>query len=223
LGVTSALKFLVMTSHPLPGPVLKTLTTFVQGLDEALQAEAHKVEQAVAVDDAFDRRYVAAVLTRSLICSIAHTLRGDALFVEELPNGGCELWNVDAAIERRFRFRRVTRDQYGLLDVRTSSDSLLAGKAREATLSLFDEPVTLPSETEQWVLAYMLEPATQTLKELSAARIIGFMNDRAPFRLKLGDVTRIALSASLPPAFQGTNDDLELPGEEDDEEGEAAS
>ena len=158
-------------SHALPEPVRDLLTSFVCRLEEGLQADGHKVGLAVANHPAFDARWVESPLVRAVIAATAAPLGGRGLRVEELTNGGVEVYIVHERIERRFRVKRAVRDRDGRLDVRVSSDSLLAVSAqRIATLFDQDEDQdeTEPPTIQRWVLAYLLHPGTRTLLEVSA-------------------------------------------------------
>ena len=213
-------------SHPLPHPVRELLSSFACRLDDGLQAEAHKVAVATAVHPAFQARWVESTVTRALIAAKAAPLGGNGLCVEELGSGGIEVYSTLDGVKRRFRLKRAVRDQHGSLDVRVSSDSLLAVSA-ERQASLFDPEVEPePAATVQrWVLAYILDPSTRTLREISAARIIGFATHHSPFRLALADIMRIPHNLPLPPRFDPKQDEEDLgmdDGQEEEGGGEAA-
>ncbi|MDP9421145.1 MAG: hypothetical protein M3P53_13570 [Actinomycetota bacterium] len=165
---------------------------------------------------AFDVGWIEAGLTRALICSTACLLGGQRFRVHDLGNGGVELVHVYDDVERRFRIRRASRNAYGALRVVVNSESILTGAAREVEATLFDEPVSIPSTHEQWVLAYLLHPGTRTFVEVKAGRVVGLLTDRSPYRLKLADVVDIPFLALPPSNFPGSrDDDLDL-GDEDE-------
>jgi hypothetical protein len=98
----------------------------------------------------------------------------------------------------------------------SNSDSILTGAARETEGTLFDSEVPSPPVThEQWVLAYRLHPGTRTFVEVKAARVVGLLSQRAPYRLKLADLVDIPFSVSPPSNFVGDVDDLDLGDEEE--------
>jgi hypothetical protein len=214
--VTLALKFLGMMSHPLPDPVLDRVKRFVWGLEEGLQAAAHKVGSAIAEHPAFDARWVESPLIRALISSTAQSLAANGVRVESLANGGAEISITHDGIERRLRLKRADLDSYGRLDVRTSSDGILAATARDP--SLFDDPDEVdPERVEQWVLAYLLHPGTRTFRSVSAGRVVGFLTTSPPYRLALADLVVIPHIAPPPLGFPSNQDDLDLGVDEDAE------
>jgi hypothetical protein len=216
-GVTSGLNFFGMESHPLPAPVIKRITRLVCGLEEGLQAQGHLIDRAISINPAFDQGFVESPLHRALIRSIIQSVAGRGMSVEPLGNGGCELLHVHGGIERLFRVKKAQLDADGRLEVRSSTDSLLTQKAQ--VMRLFDvdthEPIEHAGRSEQWILAYLLNPVTRTLKRVIAGRLVDYANDHPPFRLVLGDVEEIPFSAPLPGDFKATDDDLDLPREEE--------
>lgn len=216
-AVTFVLIVFLMLSHPLPEPVLSLLKRFVSGVEEGLQADAHKVGLAVAEHPGFDTNWVESHLIRAVIASLSRAFGGNDLSMEDLANGGVEVTNVHEGVERRFRLRRAKRDARGTLVVTTSSDSILTLTAQDPTL--FDDEDTLsapPPDLEQWVIAYLLHPGTLTFAEVSVARVAGVIGDRSPYRLKLADIVRVPHAVPLPPDFTPDRDDLDLPGEDED-------
>jgi hypothetical protein len=213
---------LVVMSQCLPEPVVKMLMPIARGIDEGLQAESHNVSTAMAVHAAFDQSYVDTDLTRALVCSLVRTSATPGVLIHDLPNGGCEAQIVYEGVERLFRLKRATRDQDGRLVVKASSDSLLTHRAR--ALKLFDDdgqPYEPPSRTEQWVLPYLITPATRTLIEISAALPVGIRNEHPPYRLVLDNIVRISHTAPPPPNFPKTEDDLDLDDKPEEGGGEA--
>jgi hypothetical protein len=220
--VTNRLKVLVVMSQRLPGRVIDLLTKFVCGIEDALQANAHKIDKAVAQHPAFDVRWVESPLVRAVIASSATLLESTVLRVEHLGNGGLDIRVPHDGVDLLFRVKLGHRDKYGALVVTVSSDSILVATAHRLA-TLFDDPDEEPDATsvQRWVLAYELDPATRTLINVSAARVVGVANDRSPFRLSLADIVQIPHAAPLPPSFPGRSDDLDL-GDEGEEGGEEA-
>lgn len=209
-------------SHRLPEPVLGDLHLFAAGVEDRLQADAHKVTVAVGEHPAFNVRWVETDLTRALICDTAGVLGASRFRVEELGNGGVELRHVYGGVERRFRLRRAERNASGFLRVMSNSDSILTGAARETEATLFDtEIVPPPAIHEQWVLAYRLHPGTRTFVEVTAGRVVGLLTKRPPYRLSLADVAEIPFTIAPPSDFPGKGDDLDL-GDEDERGDEQA-
>jgi hypothetical protein len=200
--------------------VFKRLKSLACGLEEGLQEESHKVATAMAVHPAFNQGYVDSPLMRALICNIARSVAGRGISIEVLPNGGCEASIIYKGVERLFRLRKATRDADGRLDVRVSSDSLLTHRAR--AMQLFDdesfEPIEPAEQVEQWVLPYLIDPRTRTLKEVFAALPIDTVNEHAPFRLILQDIVQIPHTTPPPSGFRKDDDDLDLGGEEEGDE-----
>lgn len=98
--------------------------------------------------------------------------------------------------------------------MQASSDSILTNVPMPPTL--WDPPeLEVPTTTEQWVLAYLLDESTRTFLEVTAGRVVGKANDRPPYRLVLDDLVTFALMPPVPPRFPGSEDDLDLGGEED--------
>lgn len=190
----------------------------VVGLEDRLQADAHTVSVAIGEHSAFNVRWIETHLTRALI-SDAATLVGEKRFrTHDLGNGGVELVHLLGGVERRFRLRRGQRDAYGVLQVMSNSDSILTDAARAVDATLFDGDSTPPARYEQWVLAYRLHPVTRTFVEVKAGRVVGFLTQRPPYRLRLADVVNVPFLAPTPPSFPGNRDDLDL-GDEDEDEG----
>jgi hypothetical protein len=202
-------------SHPLPEQVRLGLQYLFCAVEERLQAETHTVGLAIESNpNAFDNGWVESHLSRAVIAQAAFSVDGGALHRKELPNGGVEITSRDNGIERRFRLRRATKDKYGGLIVRTSSDGILGLAASDPTL--FDDPFAVPpSVVEQWVIGYVLNRVTHTFAEVSAARVVGKRGQRPPFRLKLADTIRIPHAAPLPPGFKPDQDDLDFPEEDE--------
>lgn len=213
-----------MESH-LPAEVLSKLQAVVAGLDEGLQASSYKIGQAMEVDHAFDRSYVDSPLLRALVCSIASNLNVNGVRVEQFGNGGCEIRIAHGDTDRWFRLKKASRDKYGHLDVRASSDSFLTRRARSNQLSLLDDDIVRDATThEQWVLPYLLHPITRTFTEFFAALPVGTVNEHAPFRLILDHVVGLGLPNHTPDRFQGSLDDLDLDlGFDFGEEGEGGT
>ena len=207
-----------MMSHELPDPVFSLLQRLISGVEEGLQAEAHKVGSAIAEHPAFDASWVESHLTRAVVSSLAQSRSGKGLRFEGYGNGGAEVVNLHDGIERRFRFRKARRGPRRELVVTVSSDSYLTMKALDP--SLFDDETTRnapPPTLEQWVIAYVLRPGTLTFDEVSAARAVDIEGNSPPFRLKLANITPIPYDAPPPPDFKPSVDDLDL-GEEDKRE-----
>lgn len=205
-------------SHRLPEPVFSDLHVFAAGVEDRLQADAHKVAVAVREHAAFQARWVESDLTRALICSTARELGASSFRVDELGNGGVELRQVYGCVERRFRLRRAERDSHRSLRVMSNSDSILTGAARETEATLFDPGFVPPASHEQWVLAYLLHPVTRTFVEVKAGRVVGLLTQRPPYRLRLVDLVDIPFTISPPSNFRGDEDDLNL--DDEDERGD---
>jgi hypothetical protein len=218
-GVTLRLKFFAMMSH-LPEPVLASLKSLVLGLDEGLQADSHKVAKAIAVDGAFDHKYIDSGLTRALIYSNVKRVAVSGVEIVPLGNGGCEAAILHDRVERRFRFKKAMYDQRGALSVTVSSDSLLTHIAKQP--NLFDTS-TEPAAEERWVLPYLLDPVTRTLREIWAALPTHVLGRNPPYRLAFGPVFRLPLGSPAPRAFPTRDEDLELPDEEEEDRGDEKS
>jgi hypothetical protein len=129
-----------------------------------------------------------------------------------LSNGGRELAISEHGVERLFRMKKASRDQRGLR-VLASSDSVLSTCGSGAVQgSLF--PGIVPERVEQWVLAFVVNLADQTITEVVAARAVGFVSAH-PGRLLLTDEVNISLGADLEPPFRSGDEDLRLPEEPD--------
>jgi hypothetical protein len=205
-----------MMSHRLPEPVISDLHLFAVGVEEQLQADAHKVTVAVGEHSAFNVRWVENDLTRALICATACARGAGRFRVEELGNGGVDLSHAYGGVERMFRLRSATRDASGFLRVMSNSDSILTGAARQTEATLFDPVVPAPpAARERWVLAYRLHPGIRTFLEVTAGRVVGLLTHRPPYRLDLADLAGIPFTIAPPSNFPGKGDDLDL-GDEDE-------
>jgi hypothetical protein len=227
-SVTSVLKVLAMMSHhELPERVQDRLAFLAQRIDEAMSSDGHTVPEALHLHVAFDHGYVESTLLRALLSDSAMLACPPEMTVDQLGNGGCEVTDYEDGVERKFRFRRAERNSKGALVVRVSSDSILNGVHVERDPDLFNQevPDTPPAVRQQWVLAWRLSPATQTLHEVWAGRVIGVTGDQPPFKLVLANLTKIAHEPGLPPTFLGSDDDLDLNDEREtgeEEEGGAS-
>ncbi len=210
-----------LAMNSLPAIVERRLQGVVTLLDEGLQARVHAIHEARRTDRAFRRPFTASPLLRALLCDLLGDLGSSVVRVDELGNGGCEVVMFDDGVERRFRLKLASRDQYGRLVVTASSDSILTTAPRPP--ELFDPPEFNSASTiEQWVLAYRLQSETSTFMEVSAGRVVGTVNDRPPYRLLLDDLVAFAVTPPTPPSFRGSEDDLDL-GEEEGLGNEEAS
>ena len=206
-------------SHRLPEPVLHDLQLFATGVEDRLQADAHKVAVATSEHPAFNVRWMETDLPRALIFSTACMLGASRFLVHDLGNGGVERGHIYGDVERRFRLRRAQRDAHGSLRVVSNSDSILTGAARETELTLFDTGDSSPPVThEQWVLAYLLHPGTRTFTEVKAGRVVGLLTQSPPYRLRLADLVDIPFVTAPPPNFAGDEDDLSLDDEDERED-----
>jgi hypothetical protein len=226
--VTFGVKVLSMKS-PLPDDVHGRLVRFARALEDGLQADAHKVGQAVAVDDSFDHGFVTSPLIRALVLKAARHARIPGLRAIELSNGGCELVIMYDRVEYHFRLRKAKFDRYGLLDVRTSSDSLITRRA--AAHRFLDDDLEIVTEFQDtaadggavgWILAYVLNPATGTLGNIAAALPVGLLNDHSPYRLQLQHTTWLSFQAPPSGGFRTSSDDLDLGDEDEGQQGEAS-
>lgn len=209
--VTFLLIIFFKMSHQLPEPVFARLQAFIWGLEERLQADAHLVGRARDAHEAFDANWVESGLIRAVIASSARPFMGDGLELEDLGNGGVEISHIFGGVERRFRLKKAKRDSRGIPVVTSSSDSVLTLAAREP--NLFEE--SPPQDVEQWVIAYMLHPVTLTFDTVFAGLVVGVLNERSPYRLKLANIVHIPHAAPTPPDFKPGEDDLDLPGEDE--------
>lgn len=206
-------------SHQLPRPVLGQLRQLARNMEACLQSESHRVSKAMGQSDAFDEGYIDSCLTRALLSYTAQHSQIRGLQVEKLSNGGIEVACTFDRVERRFRVRRATVDKYGVLDVRTNSDSLLT-RAASREPQLWDTPSMFPMSFEQWVLPYLIDMRTRTIEEIWAGRVVGKVNDASPYRLVLADLVQIAPSSPTRREFTKREEDLELP-EEGEQGGDA--
>lgn len=131
-------------------------------------------------------------MVRALLCSIGTHARVPGLEVAALGNGGMSIRSVHGGVERRFRLRKATLDQYGALVVRVNTDSILTHGASNAP-GFWDEPTLESSEYEQWILAYVLNPVIRTFERVTAAYPVGLYGDKSPYRLLLDRHASISL------------------------------
>jgi len=203
-------------SHPLPVAVIDLLAALARQLDEGLQADGHHVGTAMGAHEAFDQRYIDTTLTRALVCSIARSTDLPGLSGAELAIGGCDVKVTHEDTIRLFRLKKATLDAAGNPIVRVNNDSILTRRAKDPTLPIFEDdesllPTALP---EQWVLAYLINPATRTISQIHAGLPVGVRGQHSPFRLILAHVVRIPHAAPPPAAFPKTDDHLLLDAEE---------
>ena len=98
-----------------------------------------------------------------------------------------------------------------------NSDSLLVAVARKP--DLFNTEVEEPeSPIEQWVLAYVINPATHAFYEVWVGRVTGYPRSRPPYRLILDNLTPLPLEDALPPRFPSEQEHLFEDEERGDEE-----
>ena len=199
----------IPTSGPLPQFTLRQLALAATLIDTALQTKGYLFDKVGQLDPAFDQGWVETVLRRALIGSAVDE---GGLPVDVMQLGGREIILTEGQVQRCFRIRSARRDALGRLVVLASNDSLLSKPDVGIQGRLFGPPVA--SRTEQWVLAYIYDPAVQALKEIVAALPVGFANGR-PGRLKLAHEVVIPVPVFEPPPFKGLDEDLELPGEDD--------
>jgi len=199
---------------PLPGLVQDRLVEFVQGVDEAMQVSAHRVETALAVTPAFDKRDIDSRLVRANLCHAAVGLAGEGLEVVELAMGGCEARIVEDGRCYRFRWARAKLDpRRGSLVVRVNSDSALTHRVKAATLFEDSETIVL-ADDEFWLLVYLVHPLTRTFNRVVVGLPVA-VQGRSPHRVVFGTRFDVPLEPHTPPDFGARDDDLDL-GDEDD-------
>jgi hypothetical protein len=219
LDVTWRLKSLVMESL-LPEPVVQTLTALVKHVHEGLQARAHNVEKAIAADPSgLDHGFVVGGMTRGIIGDLIDTAGIAGVQTEDLGNGGREIRVLHDGEFIPFRWRKATRRNWGTMDVIVNSDSFLTKTAKPMDLFEYAGMTSrAPDDGEwYWVLAHILDPITGCLAEVTAARIVGTVNEHSPFRLRLDNHVAIPLEEPAPPSFPGKHEDLDLDDERPDE------
>lgn len=219
------LKIFSVESH-LPTAVRDRLVLLVQAVEEDLQTEAHKVDQATRVDSSFQQRPVESPMERALICRAARRCDATGIRVESLGNLGVEVRMAYGGVDRYFRFRRATVSGHGDLVVTSGSDSILTHRARlyENTLWTNGEAQTVAA-AEQWVLAYVLHPQMRTFVQVTMGMVVSLEGTSPPFKLVLGYRELIPLNSvtpPTPPSFPMTEDDLDLGLDLDDASGEDA-
>lgn len=212
-----------MRSH-LPQPVFDQLSLLTRGLDEGLQADGHFVSKAIEVTKAFDQNWIDSALRRGVLGFVA----AEVAQLHDIPyatlaNGGFEAKIIHDGITRSFRLRQARLTNRTMLKVTSSTDSLLTKKARGTNRSFFDDNVESVSDDEFWILAYLMDGPTRTLKNVYAAFPNGTIGDKAPYTLTFDDVVPIPLAVPTPPSFPESDDDLHLgddEGEDEDREDE---
>jgi hypothetical protein len=189
------------------------LVQLTQEIEDRLQADGHRISQAIELSAAFNEGYVESTLLRSLV---AAAVSSTGVPVVELANGGRDIIVPQGERHLIFRLKKAERDALGLR-VLAGSDSVFSAPVGQG--SMF--PTLVPNDVERWVLALIFDDDNM-LVEAVAARPIGFRASR-PGRL-LFDQNQFSLpiGSPSPPSFDGDDEDLEIPDEGEEEGGQAA-
>jgi hypothetical protein len=191
----------------LPPITVRQLRAVVSVIDETLQEKGYLLAKVGQVDAAFEQAWIESALRRAMIGA---AIDEGGWTVEAKQLGGREIIVIERRVQRCFRLRSGRRDSSGRLAVVASNDSLLSTSDVGLQPTLFGPR---PAErSEQWVLAYVINPTTGGLLEAVAARPTGFANGR-PGRLRFDHEFQIQPSEYEPPSFRGLDEDLEIPGE----------
>jgi hypothetical protein len=189
--------------------VVAELGSLTQQIDQQLQADGHHITHVLGRHRAFNEGYVESTLLRSMVADAVRLFERPII---ELANGGCEVVIEDGDRHLIFRLKKAERDSLGLR-VLASSDSIFCREASDQA-SFF--PTLLPQEIERWVLALVFDKDNLYVESAVAARPIGFRASR-PGRLIFDAQIAVPFGRPEPPRFDGDEDDLELP---DDDEGQ---
>lgn len=199
----------IAISDPIPPTTLRQLQAVVSLIDETLQEKGYLLMKVGQVDVAFDQGWIESALRRAMIGT---AIDDGGWMTEAKQLGGREIIVIEGRVQRSFRLRSARRDSLGRLVVVASNDSLLAAPEVGVQESLFGPPPV--ERSEQWVLAYVLDPVIGCLKEAVAARPVDFASGR-PGRLKFAHEIPVSPAAFEPPPFRVSDEDLELPDEGD--------
>lgn len=189
-------------SHP-PDDVLDQLSRVAEELREVIAERGHRVDVALDADESFGSGQSRAWLQRDLALeAVAEAASRVGIEFQTVNGAGRELRTISDGTDRRYRFRRATRNSDGVLEVLASSDAPLAVESDD---SLFP--------AEAWVFGWI--PSNPTLvEEVFVAPILGFTEGH-PGHLVLGGPIQL-LGPGAPPGrgFMPTGEGLE--GFEDD-------
>lgn len=166
-------------SH-LTEPELHRLNLMADDVLEDFEHESYRIEEAVAMHDAFDEGGPRSLLARKIIgASIGRSCGRHGLDFRPINGDGREVRSgSDAGRIRCLRLRRARRLASGDYVVKVSSESALAVDEG----SLFAE--------ESWVLGYTLDSACTKIEEIFAGFIMNVRPGK-PGRIEFGQIVML--------------------------------
>ncbi|WP_091764777.1 hypothetical protein [Blastococcus aurantiacus] len=184
---------------------VQRLRRIASDLREVFAERGYRIDSAMDVDFAFGSGVSRAALARDLaIDAASESASRVGLDFRPVNGAGREFRSFSDGVDRRYRLRRARRDDSGAFTVVANSS---------AAVMVADESL-IPEEF--WVLAYVLSDSF-LVENVFAAQILG-LEDGRPGRLILGKLTQLLGPDAPTGGFKPT--DEELPGFEDDEEGD---